>query len=222
MEWMTRHRRWVIPLLLALLILPYTPLIDLAIENYFYQHGNDPATHFMTSPFLDFMYQKAVWVPNFFAIAAFFALFVKKWRKPALVVVLTMIVGCGLITHAMLKDYWGRPRPKQIEQFGGSQTYKAVWQPNFFHQTEPSKSFVCGHCSVGFLFFSLVVLGQRLRSRKLLYAGWFLAITFGGLLSYTRMAQGGHFFSDCLFAALVLWWSALMMDWLVYADENTH
>ena len=219
---MKRHGRWLTPLVAAILIAPFTPWLDLALESYFYSHGNDPATHFMTSPFLNFSYDWLIWIPNVFAIAAFFSLICKKIRKPALVVVLTMIVGCGLITHAFLKDYWGRPRPKQIELYGGTQEYRPFWKPNFFNQTEPSKSFVCGHCSVGFLFFTLVVLGQRFKNRRLTYTGLFLALTLGGILSYTRMAQGGHYFSDCLFSALILWWTALMMDSLVYADENAH
>lgn len=210
----------MIPLIFALLITPFTPWIDLSIETYFYNHGNDKTTHFVTSPLIDLSYTWLVWIPNTFAIIAAFFLLFRNWRKPALLVVLTMIVGSGFITHAVFKDHWGRPRPKQVDQFGGTQEFRPFWKPNLFKQTEPSKSFPCGHCSVGFLFFTVALLGERYRSRPLFWLGLALAITLGGLLSYARMAQGGHFFSDTLFSALIMWWTALMMDALVFAKED--
>ena len=52
------------------------------------------------------------------------------------------------------------------------------------------------------------------RSVELL--GWGLAIVLGLLLGYTRIAQGGHFFTDVLFTALIMWYAALIFDqeWL--------
>lgn len=176
----------------------------------------------MTSPLINFMYDKGALIPLILAIATIPFALKKSLRKQVLVIILTLIVGSGFITHAVLKDHWGRPRPKQTENYGGMQVYRPFWNPNFFHQTEPSKSFVCGHCSTGFLFLTLIVLGQRYRSRLFIWLGALLSLIFGVGLSLTRMAQGGHYFSDCLFTALIMWTVALMMDWLVYADENAH
>jgi membrane-associated PAP2 superfamily phosphatase len=216
-----KHKRWLLPLLFVVLLAPLTPWLDLSIAHYFYDAGKDSAAHFMTAPWIDFMYHWGVWIPNLFAILAVPFLFFKKWRKPALVITLTAIVGSGLIAHGILKDYWGRPRPKQVEMFGGTQEYRPFWRPNF-HPPEPSRSFVCGHCSIGFLFLTLVILGLRKASKPLYWTGIALSTIFGGGLGLARMAAGGHFFSDVLFAALLLWWTSLSMDWLVWADENTH
>lgn len=221
MELFFKHKRWLWPLLFAIALAPLTPWIDLSLARYFYQHGNDAATHFMTSPFIDFMYMYGYWVPNFFACGAVILLLFARWRNPALVIVLTMIVGGGLITHALLKEYWGRPRPKQIEAFGGNQTYRPFWSPHF-NNPEPSKSFVSGHALTGFLFLTLVLLGQRYQAPLIVATGWVLTLVFATSLAYTRLAQGGHFFSDILFSGLIMWWTALSMEWLVYAHEDAH
>ncbi|MCB1114101.1 MAG: phosphatase PAP2 family protein [Chlamydiia bacterium] len=219
MEFLFKHKRWLWPLIALVIIAPMTPWIDLKIEDFFYNRGNDPNTHFMTSPLIKLMYEKVVKIPTILAFLCLPLILFKKFRKPAQVIVLTMIVGNGLITEFILKDYWGRPRPKQIERYGGSQQYRPFWLPNF-HPPEPSRGFVSSHVAAGFLFLTGVVLTQRYRSRTLFWASVLLSLIFGVGLSLTRMAQGGHFFSDCLVAGLIMWWTALMMNWLVYADED--
>jgi membrane-associated PAP2 superfamily phosphatase len=221
MEFFFKHKQWLWPLLFVAILAPFTPWIDLTVAQYFYDHGNDPNTHFMTSPLIHFMYSKAVLVPTILAILSLPLLFFKNTRKPVQVIVLTLLIGDLLITEGVLKEYWGRPRPKQIEQFGGKQTYRPFWSPNFFRQTEPSKSFVSSHAAVGFLFLAGVILSRKAGSKPLLILSILLTIVFGVGLSLTRMAQGGHFFTDCLFSALIMWWVALMLTWLVYANENT-
>ena len=77
-----------------------------------------------------------------------------------------MVVGAGFIVHTALKDHWGRPRPKQIIAFGGEQTFRPFYSPNFFHQPEPSKSFPCGHCTMGFYFFAVAFALRRSGYRR--------------------------------------------------------
>lgn len=221
MELFFKHKRWLWPLLFVMALAPLTPWMDLSLERYFYQNGNDTATHFMTSPFIEFMYTYGYWVPNLFAAGALILLFFERWRNPGLVIVLTMIMGGGFVAHGLLKEYWGRPRPRQIEEFGGNQTYRPFWKP-YFNNPEPSKSFVSGHALTGFLFLTLVILGHRYKAPALVATGFFLTFLFGFSLAYTRMAQGGHFFTDVLFSALIMWWTALSMHWLVYAHEDAH
>ncbi len=224
MPFFQKHKRWLWPTLLLFLVIPFTPSLDLKIEQFFYDHGNDPITHFIQSPLLDFIFEDlptATFIVLGLSILAFLVSFLGKpnWRKPALVMMLTMIIGSGVIIHLALKEYWGRPRPKQIEHFGGSQSYRAVWSPQF-KPIEPSKSFACGHCTLGFFFFALYLVGVRLKSKKVQFFGLFLAFGLGLAYSLTRMMQGGHFFSDTLFAMWVMWISALISDWLVYAKED--
>lgn len=223
MELFLKHKRWLFPLLFALCIAPFTPWLDLTITRHFYKTGNDPVTHFHSAAWIQFMFDYGSY-PAIIAVAmacialllSIFSRF-KAYRAPALVLILTMLVGVVFFVHGILKDHWGRPRPRQVIEFGGRQPFRPFYEPQFSKQPEPSKSFVCGHCSMGFYFLSLLLVARRMGSKRLFWLGALLTIVLGGLLSYIRMAQGGHFFSDILFAAFVMWWTALMMDWLVYA-----
>ncbi len=202
---------WLAPILFMAVIAPFTPFLDLTVSRYFY--------NFPSSPFYDFIYNYGILPVWFVVIPAIISYaFYKTWRPHALFLILTLAIGSGVITHAILKDHWGRPRPKQVIEFGGKQEFRPFYKPNPFHQPEKSASFPCGHCSVGFFFFTFVILGWRLRKRWLVYSGWILSIGLGTLLGLTRIAQGGHFLSDVLMSALIMWLSALLCDWLVYKE----
>ncbi|WP_213155352.1 phosphatase PAP2 family protein [Neochlamydia sp. AcF65] len=217
---------WLIPLISILLLTPFSSTIDLAVARYFFANG-----HFQSNSFLNFLYSYGMvpgWILTLFAllflVLSYLHPFWKCWRPYALIPLLTMIVGAGIIVDLSLKGHWGRPRPKQLEEFGGLQHFRPFYQPNFFHQPEPSKSFPSGHCSMGFVFLSLTLIGRRLRQRWLYWWGTFTSVILGALLGYTRMAQGGHFFTDVIFAAAFMWWTALFFDWLIFeqriADEK--
>ncbi len=125
-----------------------------------------------------------------------------------------------LIINALLKPGWGRPRPRQIENFGGNALYRSFYSPDFGHHTSDKyKSMPSGHASMGFYFFALAVLGRRLKNRKLEILGYCLAFGLGGLLGLTRIAQGGHFFSDVMISALITWWVALTLDWILFCER---
>ena len=47
-------------------------------------------------------------------------------------------------------------------------------------------------------------------------AGLIISFGLGILLSMARIVQGGHFISDVLFAALLMWETAYFVDWLVF------
>lgn len=218
------HLFWIIPLLLWAILTPFTPSLDLTVSKSFFYNQNS----FENTPFLDLVYRFALF-PAWFAVigslgvllgSLFFAS-LKKWQAGALVMVLSLAIGSGFITHLILKDHWGRPRPKQIIEFGGQQHFRPYYSPNFFHQSEPSKSFPCGHCTMGFYFFALATVGKMYRSKSLYYAGTLLAWTLGITLSYARIAQGGHFLSDVVVSALIMWLTPLTLSyWIYYRNER--
>lgn len=218
---------WLYPLLFALLITPFTPWIDLSITRYFYSIGNDPVEHFMKGSILNALFDYGTIPANLTALIAAILLMgsylfkkLKNFRNPCLVLLLVYAMGAGLIINGILKEYWGRPRPKQVEEFGGTQSFRPYYEPNFTHQPQPSKSFPCGHCATGFYFFALAFVGKRLKKPLLWKTGLALALTLGIALSIARIMQGGHFFSDTLFSALIMWYTTLIIDWLVYAGED--
>lgn len=227
MDFLHSTRKWTWPAIAFLILTPFTAPLDLYIAHFFYSIGNDSVEHFVSSRFLDFLFDMGPLPANLVALGATLLLLLsylfkklKPSRNPCLVLLLTYALGAGLIINGVLKEYWGRPRPKQVEEFGGTQPFRPYYKPNFFHQPQPSKSFPCGHCAAGFYFFALALVGRRLHSQKLWRLGLLLAFTLGIALSFARMAQGGHFLSDTLFSALLMWYVALMIDWLVYSGEE--
>jgi lipid A 4'-phosphatase len=231
-----KHKGWLIPIVVMAIFTPFSANLDLVVAKYFYGQSNEVYAHFAHNAFYKFVYTYGVYPAQIVAILAAIALILsycsdrwKAWRLPALVLLLTMIVGAGLIVHSLLKDHWGRPRPKQTIEFGGNLPFRPYYNPNIFHQSEPAKSFPCGHCTMGFYFFAVALVGKRLNSKLLFYGGMGIAIVLGIALSITRMAQGGHYLSDTLMTALIMWLTAYASDWLVYSklrmsfiNERTH
>jgi membrane-associated PAP2 superfamily phosphatase len=82
-----------------------------------------------------------------------------------------------------------------------------------------AKSFPSGHSTCGFYFLCLYFAGRRTSSRLLQALGLGIGLGYGILLSVVRIVQGGHFISDCLFAALLMWEVAYFVDWLVFECE---
>lgn len=214
-----KYAKWWLPILLMMLITPFTPMLDMGIERYFFDHNHE---QFIANPVTYFFYEYGT-IPahiTTFAASIIFLLSYcfsrwKKWRAPALVYLLTVAIGAGVIVHGVFKEHWGRPRPKQVIEFGGGQEFRPYYKPNFFDQPEPSKSFACGHCTMGFCFIAVALAGRRLQNNTLYYTGIALTIVLGVGLSMTRMAQGGHFLSDILASALIMWFCAITFDWLI-------
>lgn len=211
---------WWAPAVFLLLLTPFLPTWDLEISRHAFQ-GESFSTH----PFFQFFYDWGEYPALTVAVGSlvlllgsFFSKKGSKWRIPALYLLLTFVVGSGLITNAILKEYWGRPRPKQVEEFGGEHTFRPYYSPNLT-ATAPLKSFPCGHCTTGFYFFSLVFLGRRLKKPWVSRSGWCLAWGLGLALSASRIFQGGHFLSDTLVGAIVMWYTALIIDRILYPES---
>lgn len=117
------------------------------------------------------------------------------WRPYCLLVVLTALIASGILVNAVLKPYWGRPRPDQITNFGGQWTYRDVHRPGTPGQ---GASFPCGHCAMGFTLVALFFVHRR--SKLIAYAGGGTGILLGGALSMTRIVQGAHFLTDTLWS----------------------
>lgn len=214
--------KWIIPLVCVLVLIPFGSWIDMHIAHYYFEYEGGS---FHSTSFFDFIYDYGPLPAEGVAIGSVFLLFLRKWRRIGLLLVLMMVVGAGALVHGVLKDHWGRPRPKQVVEFGGKQPFRPFYSPNIFHQIEPSKSFPCGHCSMGFYFLAFVVLGMRYRNRMVFWGGLFLSLILGGVLGWTRIVQGGHFFTDVILSGFVMWMTALVLDWLIWGrenDERTH
>lgn len=121
----------------------------------------------------------------------------EAWRINGAFLILSVVIGPGLIINAVFKDHWDRPRPRDVVQFGGTLQYTPAPL-----RGEGGESFPCGHCSVGFLYASGWWLWRR-RRPAWARASLTLGLAVGLALGLGRMAAGGHFLSDVIWSAML-------------------
>ncbi|HKE94214.1 MAG TPA: phosphatase PAP2 family protein [Povalibacter sp.] len=109
---------------------------------------------------------------------------------------LVLIVGAGAIVNVAFKDNFGRARPRDIVEFGGSRHFT----PPFVISEQCGKncSFSSGEAAGG--FFGLALALALSRRRALLAA----AAGFGAFVSFCRVAAGAHFLSDTVVSFFVM------------------
>ena len=206
---MTKIKKKYIILLAEIFLLAFLTLIisyfdlDIRIQKLFY-HANSSSVWFQKeNPFWQFGYHYGTLPAILLTFAALIG-FILGWIKPKIktyrryfvLIFLTLIIGPGLLVNAIFKDHWGRPRPRQIQEFGGRWEFKEIWQPG---TPGKGKSFPCGHCSMGFFFIILYYAFKR-KHKALAYSSIALNIVLGIFIGFSRISQGGHFLSDVLWS----------------------
>jgi lipid A 4'-phosphatase len=140
----------------------------------------------------------------------------RSWIRPGLFLVILLALGPGLLVNAVFKEYWGRPRPREIVQFGGKKQFLQPWQNGIAHG---GRSFPSGHSSAAFYFSAPFFLLRRRKPRAA--ALWMTGgLLFGILMSIARIAQGGHFLSDNLWAWGIVHLTAVVLYYLLRLDRD--
>lgn len=179
--------------------------VDLIYAHFFYfPDSPDGPWPVGQQPFWLFLYKVVPFLTAGIIAAAFGLLFYdirfKKNRlsiRYGLFILLTTLIGPGLLVNSLFKDNWQRPRPREIVEFGGQEKYV---EP--FIRGTKGKSFPSGHTSIGFTF----ILGYfyfRLRRVRLALLCLFACLSIGAILGVARMAAGAHFLSDIVWSALM-------------------
>ncbi len=137
----------------------------------------------------------------FVLLMGFFRAHFVPWRKKAIFILLLLALGPGLVVNVLLKGELGRPRPRQIVEFGGEHQFTQSWQPG---AGGSNSSFPSGHAAIAFFLMAPWFI---LRDGKKRYAEAFLVtgLLFGTLVGIARILQGGHFVSDILWAGGLLY-----------------
>ena len=181
--------------------------IDRSLSARFYRAGAQQGWFLKDVAPWYWLYQYGEYPGMFMAIGAFLGLCGGIWnrtwasyRRPCLIVLLSVALGAGALVNGLLKPYWGRPRPRHIVQFGGTQAFHAWWQPGGAGQ---GKSFPSGHAAMGYVLASGAVLVpcRRVWLRCLVVVS---ALGYGSLIGLTRIVQGGHFLSDVACSGLLV------------------
>jgi len=194
------------------------PQIDLAIASLF--HDPFDGFYLRENPLVHLVFHGVPWITRTVVVSLVLFLlaawtiwrrreFFSCQRRAALYLLLVMIIGPGLLVNTVFKEHWGRARPSQVEEFGGSKQFTRAAIPA--DQCEKNCSFVSGHASVGFFFLAFAFVWPR---RRVL---WLVAGTGLGLgIGLVRMMQGGHFFSDVIFCGIVVYLSALALHAVMF------
>ena len=129
----------------------------------------------------------------------------------ALAIVLSIVVGPGLVVNTVFKDHYGRPRPRQVEMFGGEMIFHPVLIPGPYKY---GRSFPSGHSSMGFIFVSGFLIGLGLRKK---WAWWFLAFSlfYGSFIGLVRMAQGAHWPSDVMWSFTFVYYCSFFLTYFL-------
>ncbi|KQC07750.1 MAG: hypothetical protein APR54_05625 [Candidatus Cloacimonas sp. SDB] len=139
----------------------------------------------------------------------------KKITKVSLYLILVMALGPGLLVNSILKDNWGRPRPRNIAEFGGKYQYEEVLT---IDPESRGKSFPCGHASMGFYFFVLYFIFRK-KNKCLAGSLLFFSLIFGSLIGLARIIQGGHFASDVIWTGGLLYLTSALVYYFMKLDK---
>lgn len=135
--------------------------------------------------------------------------------RSCLFVLACLAIGPGVVTNVLLKDQWGRARPRDVIELGGELRFTPALQPA--RQCHKNCSFVSGEASSIFMiFFSLAMVARRRRQQL-----FRLGIAAGGTAGLIRMMQGGHFFSDVVFAGVLMAAVAMALHVLLHQRTRT-
>ena len=207
-------RAWLSSLAVLLAVYVAWPRLDLAVSRWFYRP--DQGFWMADQPWVIAVHHTVPWLGRILLLVALLLWVLawlsrrtawRRWRRPAGALALCMVLGLGLLVHAVLKEHWGRARPVQVEAFGGTAVYTPPWQPS----TACSRncSFVSGHAGTGFVLMAVGTLAACRRRLRWLAVGWGAGLALGTL----RVVQGGHFLSDVLFCGVLLWGVSLAIRW---------
>lgn len=185
----------------ALLFAGY-PGIDLWVSRLFYQQGQFIGEQWTWAVVL---YKATPWFGRALVIGAALALagmgrrLRPRQRRRLGMLLVVGFFGAGLLVNVVLKDHSGRPRPAQVQEFGGTAAFEPVLQRS--SQCPSNCSFVSGHAATGFLLLAVGALGSR-RTR---WQWWRIGAVAGTVAGIARISQGAHFASDIVFGLLSIW-----------------
>ena len=183
------------------LILHLIPALDLCVSRFFYDHN----FIYKENVFAVFLFRCIPIVTKFFTIFCILYvihLFARYKNINTLIssyvcfFIIAIVLGPGLLINGILKEHYGRARPREIIEFGGVKSFTPAFQIS--NQCHTNCSFASGHAAMGFYF---TVIAYTVRRFTITYL---LAIIFGLLVGLSRIMMGGHFISDVTASAAIV------------------
>ena len=202
------------------------PGVDLSISRWFYRPGEG---FWLGKSLLIEILRDAIWwmsilIFAFSLVALIFAALGRQLlgveAREAAFVFLLYLLGPILLVNGILKEYWGRARPGQVTEFGGTAQFTPAWMPA--DQCASNCSFVSGEGSaatalaIAFLIFAPEAWRLLPRKGFVIYALAGVLLPSAGLV--LRVMTGRHFVSDTVFAVLFVLAIALALHRLLLKD----
>lgn len=219
-------------LLIALVIAAVTglafgfyPRLDLDIAGIFYPHmiGSNYFGWRIYPPLM-LARDAGLWIGTLLVAPALIALAIKlilprrkllMSGRAILFLTITLALGPGLLVNVVLKDHWHRPRPIDVQQFGGDEHFRAWWDPRGDCAT--NCAFVSGDVSGAVWTIAPAILAPP--AWRALAIG--AALTLGAGMAVVRVMAGGHFASDVIFAGVFTFLIIWVVHGLIYRWPRT-
>jgi lipid A 4'-phosphatase len=136
-------------------------------------------------------------------------------RSLWLYITLLYLTGPGLLVDVLLKPLWGRARPAEVQEFGGTLAFTPPHLPS--GQCSSNCSFVAGEVSGAVaLAVALALLLSRPNLTPLAHRAAIALITLLPLYTgFQRIAAGRHFLSDVLLSAIFTLLCAVLLMALI-------
>jgi lipid A 4'-phosphatase len=194
------------------------PELDLWVERFFYavEDAGHNTFAFRIYPPVMLARDIGLWIGAALAVPAVVAFVIKlllPHRKmlmsgrAVVFLIATLALAPGLLVNVLLKDHWGRPRPIDVIQFGGSEHFVPWWNPR--GDCPANCAFVSGDVAGAFWTIAPAALAPP-QWRAIAYGA---ALTLGTGMAAIRMMAGAHFPSDVVFAAVF----TFLVIWVAYA-----
>jgi len=192
----------------------FVPQIDLGVSGFFYTPGVGFEAN--GTPFERLMHGSVgfLLVSGNIGLIALLLIgrFTPRLRvgfgaKELAFLLLLLGLGPGLIVNVLLKENCGRARPVDLVQFGGSKTFTAAFVPS----DQEGGSFSSGHAAASAYWILAAVL---LAPGRIWLLG--VAVAYSLVVSWMRIAAGGHFLSDILTSYFIMAILALALHGIFY------
>ena len=188
------------------------PQLDLAASRVFYAPGEGFQ---LTGSTASELFRTSVWDLSILVFSVAFlgtalATFKRRlWRVPSglwIYLFTLYLLGPLVLVNGILKAHWGRARPADVAEFGGTHQFTPFWQPA--DECVKNCSFVSGEVAAVFaLSLTMLMLtgnampglpGPLRRGCRV------LAFALPPLVVLQRLAAGRHFLSDEALAGLIV------------------
>ena len=195
------------------LVLIIFPMLDIDISNLFYE--KNVGFKYRKQAILMFFFEAVPTFTKIFALIcvsyliylfAKFKSFKKIISSWAFFLVISAVLGPGVGVNMILKENFGRARPREIIEFGGNKIFSGA--PLISDQCHKNCSFPSGHAAMGYYFTSIAYTYRQKYFTRI----YLTTMLFGSIVALSRVMMGGHFASDVIISAFLI----LLLNHLIY------